>query len=153
MVAFSAPGSGTGAEGYALPLPAVPVDEPAWWSAVRRAFPDSAGEREEVWDRGAYTVRAVYDSLVESVRLSVRDSTGTVFQLGAVTSPVHRIYWLDDPPMTAVERSALGRAFDEAALYDESARTVRTRDAAPTPARLARFRGAGPSPLRLARLP
>lgn len=136
MIVFSAPGAGSGGEGYALPMRPLPASEPAWWRQARPAFPTVAREREEEWTRPGYSVRAGYDSTAESVQLSVADSAGTVFQLGSVTAPVHRIYWLEGPPLTDVERSALERAFDEAALYDESARTARAGTASP-PARLA----------------
>ena len=126
MVVFSAPGAGTGGEGYALPMRPLPVPEPDWWPEARRDFPTTAREREEVWARGGYDVRAAYDSVAESVRLAVVDSGGGAFQLGTITAPVHRIYWLDEPALTSTERAALTRAFDEAALYDESARTVRS---------------------------
>jgi hypothetical protein len=38
---------------------------------------------------------------------------------------VHRIYWLDRPPLDRTQRSALTKAFDEAALYDDAARAQR----------------------------
>jgi hypothetical protein len=34
------------------------------------------------------------------------------------------MYWLDAPPISAEQRAALARAFDEATLYDEAARTA-----------------------------
>jgi hypothetical protein len=37
---------------------------------------------------------------------------------------VHRIYWLDNPQFDTAQRRALIRAFDEAALYDNAARTA-----------------------------
>ena len=37
---------------------------------------------------------------------------------------MHRVYWLDMPPITTEQRAGLNRAFDEAALYDEAARTA-----------------------------
>jgi hypothetical protein len=40
---------------------------------------------------------------------------------------VHRIYWLDNPRFDRTQRAALIKAFDEAATYDESARTASTR--------------------------
>ena len=128
MIAFSAPGQGSGGEGFTLPIRPIPVVEPAWWSEARTALPTSTREREEHWSRGAYTVKAVYDTSATPVRLTIVDSAGREFVIGGVTAPVHRIYWLDRPPLDKTQRTALTKAFDEAALYDEGARAeARTR--------------------------
>jgi hypothetical protein len=124
MIAFSAPGQGSGGEGFTLPVRPIPVVEPAWWSDARNALPTSTREREEHWSQGSYTVKAIYDTSAAPVRLSIVDSAGREFAVGGVTAPVHRIYWLDRPPIDRTQRSALTKAFDEAALYDEGARTV-----------------------------
>ena len=123
MVAFSAPGQGSGGEGFALPLRPLPVQEPAWWVEARESLPSATREREEHWQRPGYTVKAVYDTTAP-VRLTLVDSAGREFPVGSLTAPVHRIYWLDAPPIDRVQRNALIRAFNEAALYDESARTA-----------------------------
>lgn len=123
MVAFSAPGQGTGGEGFVLPLRPLPVQEPAWWVSARQALPSTTREREEHWQRAGYTVRAVYDT-APPVRLTLVDSGGREFPVGTLTAPVHRIYWLDSPPIDRVQRNALTRAFNEAALYDDAARTA-----------------------------
>jgi hypothetical protein len=52
------------------------------------------------------------------------DSAGHEFPVGRLSFPVHRVYWLDTPPITPEQRAALNRAFDEAALYGEAARTA-----------------------------
>jgi hypothetical protein len=52
------------------------------------------------------------------------DSSAHEFQIGAVSAPVHRIYWIDNPPLDRAQRAALTRAFDEAAQYDAAARAV-----------------------------
>jgi hypothetical protein len=124
MIAFSAPGQGSGGEGFVLPMRPIPVTEPAWWTDVRVALPTSTREREEVWSRGAYSVKAAYDSTARPVRLSLVDSAGHEFQIGGVAAPVHRIYWLDRPPIEKAQRSALSRAFDEAASYGDAVRAA-----------------------------
>jgi hypothetical protein len=58
------------------------------------------------------------------VRLALLDSAGTEFPVGGVAAPVHRIYWLDRPPVDRAQRAALTKAFDEAAAYDDAARAV-----------------------------
>jgi hypothetical protein len=122
MVAFSAPGQGSGGEGFTMPIRPIPVREPAWWSDARPSLPTSTREREEHWGRGSYTVKAAYDTTASPVRLSLADSAGREFQVGGVAAPVHRIYWLDRPTLDRAQRSALTKAFDEAALYDDAAR-------------------------------
>jgi len=55
------------------------------------------------------------------------DSLRREFPIGGVAAPVHRIYWLDRPPLDRAQRAALTRAFDEAALYDDAARAERVQ--------------------------
>ena len=124
MIAFSAPGQGSGGEGFTLPMRPIPVTEPAWWRDARVTLPTSTREREELWARGAYVVKAVYDTASRPVQLSILDSAGHEFPVGGLSSPVHRIYWLDKPPVDRTQRSALSRAFDEAASYGESVRAA-----------------------------
>ena len=124
MVAYSAPGQGSGGEGFVLPIRPIPVTEPSWWTEARAALPTSTREREEQWSRGAYAVKATYDTVARPVRLTIVDSTGKEFQVGGVSAPVHRIYWLDRPPLERTQRTALSKAFDEAALYDDAARSA-----------------------------
>ena len=130
MIAFSAPGQGVGGEGFTLPMRPVPVTEPSWWTDARAALPTSTREREEQWSRGAYMVKALYDTTSRPVHLVIVDSGGREFQVGGVTAPVHRIYWLDRPPLDKTQRAALSKAFDEAALYDDAARVQLGRDTA-----------------------
>lgn len=120
MIAFSAPGAGSGGEGFVLPMRPLPVTEPAWWLDARGSIPSSTREREEIWSRGAYVVKAVYDSSARPVMVFVADSAGREFPVGGVAAPVHRIYWLDRPEISRAERSALQRAFDEAEKYDDA---------------------------------
>jgi hypothetical protein len=124
MIAFSAPGQGTGGEGFVLPLRPIPVVEPTWWRDARAALPTESREREERWTRGSYTVRAAYDSGSLSARLTLVDSAQRAFTIGGVSAPVHRIYWLDQPRLDTSMRNALSRAFDEAAAYDEDTRAA-----------------------------
>jgi len=124
MIAFSAPGQGSGGEGFTLPMRPLPVNEPSWWTDARTALPTTTREREEHWSRGSYVVKAMYDTTAKPVYLTLVDSAGREFQVGGVTAPVHRIYWLDRPPLDRAQRSALSRAFDEAALYDDAARAA-----------------------------
>jgi hypothetical protein len=127
MIAFSAPGQGAGGEGFVLPMRPIPVGAPPWWNDARVALPTSTREREEHWSRGAYMVKAVYDTSARPVQLALVDSAGHEFQVGGIAAPVHRIYWIDRPPLDRTQRSALSRAFDEAAQYDAAARAALAR--------------------------
>ena len=49
--------------------------------------------------------------------------------------PSKRIYWLDRPAVDSVARRALGRAFDESALYDDEVRAASYRRPRPPAAR------------------
>jgi hypothetical protein len=124
MVAFSAPGQGAGGEGFTLPMRPIPVNEPSWWADARTTLPTSTREREERWARGSYVVKAIYATVARPVHLMLADSAGREFQIGGVSAPVHRIYWIDNPPLDRSQRSALTRAFDEAAQYDAAARVA-----------------------------
>jgi hypothetical protein len=122
MIAFSAPGAGSGGEGFVLPMRPLPVVEPTWWSDARSALPTSTREREELWSRGSYVVKATYDTSARPVVLTLADSAGREFAVAGIAAPVHRIYWLDRPAIDRSERLALTRAFDEAATYDDASK-------------------------------
>lgn len=131
MIAFSAPGQGSGGEGFVLPMRPIPVTEPAWWNDARIVLPTSTREREEQWSRGSYGVKATYDTISRPVRLSLIDSAGRDFPVGGVAAPVHRIYWFDRPEIDRAQRAALTKAFDEAAAYDDAARAALGRRVTP----------------------
>lgn len=123
MVAFSAPGQGSGGAGGVMPMRPIPVNEPQWWRESRINFPTSTGEREERWQRSGYVVKAMYDTSARPVMLTLTDSAGREHQLGAVTAPVHRIYWIDGGRgLDRAQRDALTKAFEEAALYEDAPR-------------------------------
>ena len=136
MIAFSAPGQGVGGEGFVLPMRPIAVAEPAWWADAKEGLPTATREREELWSRGSYTVKAVYDTGDKPVRLALVDTAGKEFTVGGIAAPVHRIYWLDRPPLDRTTRSALAKAFDEAAAYDDQARTVSNDNPAAPAARI-----------------
>lgn len=120
LVRFAIPTSGAAAGGNALELEPVAAPEAPWWPDVRGALPatDSAGG--DRWSHGAYTVVARYDTSGETARLALVDSARHEWPVAAVGAPLHRIDWLDHPPITEPERRALSHAFDVAATYDEN---------------------------------
>jgi hypothetical protein len=134
-VAYALSGRGEGDEGHLLELPPIEIGEPAWWVAAAPSLPiSSADGSRQVWRHGGYEVVARGDSSTNAARLLLRDSTSREWPVGPVPVPSKRIYWLDRPAVDSVTRRALGRAFDESALYDDEVRAAsfeRTRRPAP----------------------
>ncbi|HVX41379.1 MAG TPA: hypothetical protein VHB25_17575 [Gemmatimonadaceae bacterium] len=139
LVRFALPTRGAAAGGNALELEPVPAPDAAWWADVRGALPatDSAGT--DRWRHRGYVVVARYDTSGASARLALVDSARHEWPITAVAAPLHRIDWLDDPPIGAAERHALSRAFDQAATYDENAQVASYRSGHPSPARRPAF--------------
>ena len=121
-VAFLVPGRGPTAGGYALPLPATPMPEPPWWSAVRGTSPDVATDAYLAWPGEAYDIIIRPDSNSDRAALEVRRGrrSGPV---ATVPQPVRRVHRLD-ADNDSTTRQALARAFDDAAGYSSEARTA-----------------------------
>ncbi len=121
-IAFLVPGRGPRAGGYALPLPPIRVDAPAWWAPIRAGLPSDPAS-DGVWRGAGYDIVAREDSAGESVQLSMR-SAPNEWTVARVPAPVRRILRLDDPPVVPAALDALRRAFDESALYSGEVRTA-----------------------------
>lgn len=139
-VAFDLPAGDSDAAGLTLPLPPIPLDTLPEWPEIRPTVPvlhDGALR----WARGGYSVLARADSGSETAEIAIADSAGREWRIATVTGPVHRLFPLDRPSVSAEQRRALAHAFEEAALYDENVRTAsapgapRTRDVVPVRAR------------------
>ncbi|MEO7042597.1 MAG: hypothetical protein ABI035_10080 [Gemmatimonadaceae bacterium] len=76
-----------------------------------------------VWKRTGYSLD-VSGQADGSVLLSLRDSDRHAWQLFSVGAHP-RVYWLDQPPVSAASRRALMRAFNSASSYDETVKYVR----------------------------
>ncbi len=126
-VAFAVPGDGDHANGAILPLAPIPVPPPMWWRALATGFPAVRDSVEERWQGLGYRVRARYATDGESASLALADARGNEWPVGRLPVPVRRIYWLDAPSIDSARRVALERAFDDATLYDETARLVDRR--------------------------
>lgn len=117
-VAFQIPGRGEGVEGNGLELEPVAVS--ADWSpepVSARAATDSMGN--DHWDAAGYRVIARYDTTGAVAHLSIADTTNREWPLASVGAPLHRVDWLDRPPVSADDRQALVRAFNAASMYGE----------------------------------
>jgi hypothetical protein len=124
-IRFAVTGRGEGPAGSAVELDALPVEPGPWWGEVRPALPDSGESEVDRWTRADYRVLARYDSSDEVARVSIADARRE-WPVATMGAPLHRIDWLDRPPLDSAQRRALGRAFDEAASYDERARIARS---------------------------
>jgi hypothetical protein len=123
-VAFVVPTVGANDVDLALPLSPLPASEPPWWSELRATLPANRDSADERWTGKDYAVRARYASDGETASLALADSTGREWNVGRVQAPVHRILWLDCPPLDSLHRGALERAFDDAVLYDDAVRVA-----------------------------
>jgi hypothetical protein len=139
VVQFFAPGRGIEGGGLTLPLPQFRIASAAsvdWWRAENASLPTGgADSATDVWRREDLEVLGRYDTLGvpgqgQGVVLSMR-ATGTrqaaarrEWRVGRFPAPTRRVFWLDQPPVDSASRRALVRAFDEAALYGDDARTA-----------------------------
>ncbi|MES2178905.1 MAG: hypothetical protein V4550_13670 [Gemmatimonadota bacterium] len=123
-VSYALPGSGTGDAGHMLPLTPILLTDPAWWPAVAATLPvASADGSRDVWQHRGYSVVVRYDESGDA-RLSLRDTTSREWAVGAISAPARRIFWLDQPGFDGDSRTALTKAFNEAAAYDGDSRTA-----------------------------
>ena len=134
-VEFVAPGHGSRAGGLILPLPPIRVPQPSWWRGVRPSLASSSDSTGEIWRHGAIQLTARLSDEEDTAHLTLVDSAGREWPVGVTGTPVRRIYWLNRPATDSTTIRALARAFDEAALYSEDARTAMTEPT--TDARLA----------------
>ncbi|HUF26466.1 MAG TPA: hypothetical protein VMM18_05730 [Gemmatimonadaceae bacterium] len=131
-VTFLVPGESSRAEWVRLELPPIAAGAPPWWEEIRATLPVTTDDPlVDRWPRPDYDVLARYASDADTVVLSLR-GTSLTWRLGVLAAPVHRIEWLDAPPIDSVQRAALSRAFDEAELYDTDRRIAATGDARAT---------------------
>ena len=126
VVAFLVPGHGERADGLALPLEPITAPVAEWWKEdVAPMLPTERSDSIDRWTRGSYAVIARYEPASDRTRIAVQDSSGNEWQASNLSLPVHRIHWLDSPPIDSVTRQGLARAFDESVFYSEDARSVR----------------------------
>ena len=123
-VEFTAIGSGPVAGGIVLSMEPIQAPAREWWGAVRDALPVSSGKSTDRWTKGAIAVEARYDSAGHRADLFVaQPSVGRFWRLASIPAPASRLFWLESAADSA-SRQALTRAFDEAALYSDDARTA-----------------------------
>jgi hypothetical protein len=123
-ITFAIPGAGEGPAGNLVELEPITVDSVRWWGEASAGLAEQDSLDNDRWVAASYLVRARYDSSSHVAHLVLADSSSREWPFGAALGPLRRIDWLDRPPPSAVERSALRRAFDQAARYDQNARVV-----------------------------
>lgn len=133
VISFLVPArNGTAGELAGLPLPSLPVEPLEWWNDARseRSTPASRVV-EERWSASneldlvaryeagglvSLLLRGEYAGKGEDGSAGDRDRRE--WQVGRVTPPVQRVYWLHDPPADSSTRAALERAFNDADQYE-----------------------------------
>ena len=116
-IAYSASGSGPGDSGHVLELAPISIPAPAWWNDIAPSLPTSSADgRRDVWKHGAYSVVVRYDA-TGAAHLAIRDSTSREWPIGPVSAPATHVFWLDAATFDAASRTALTRAFNDAARY------------------------------------
>jgi hypothetical protein len=122
-VSFLIPGDGEWALELAVPMTPIRVAAPSWWMRIRESFPSATeATGDEIWERSGFGVLARGDPDREVTTIVLLDSVAQEWKAARVPAPVHRILWLDRPPLDSIARRALRRAFEEAALYSEDTR-------------------------------
>jgi hypothetical protein len=117
-VMFDIPGRGEGPAGNSFELDPITVAPTSWWSSFAPPAPATNDAGDDVWTHLDYRVIARYDTVDETVRLSLADSARREWPIATILGPVREISWLDDPPLSAADRMHLFRAFTAAASYD-----------------------------------
>ena len=119
-VVYAVPGEIARGSLTAIELEAREVPAPAWWNALRDELP-SGPDSLLTWTHGAMELRAALSEDGDVARLTLRDSTRRDWRVAAVTAPVWRVIWLD-AGVSADDRKALKRAFNDASMYSDDSR-------------------------------
>jgi hypothetical protein len=96
-------------------VPATP-----WWNALRGELP-AGPDSLLTWKHGGLELRARLADESDVADLTLRDSSRAVWQVATVTAPVWRVLWLD-ASVSADDRKALKRAFNDASRYSDDSR-------------------------------
>jgi hypothetical protein len=122
-IRFAVTGRGEGPAGNAVELDATPIDPGPWWAEVLSALPDSSGKEDERWTRKGYSVLARYTDSSDLARISLTDGRRE-WVVATVGAPIHRIDWLDSPP---IDHSLRGTNRSRCSLGDSCRSNRRNR--------------------------
>lgn len=123
-VTFAVPARGNEAATQLVELDPLTAPTASWWRTVVSGYPREDAHGNDRWRQPGYQIIARYDTSGEIARLSIADTADHEWSIASVSSPIQRIDWLDRPAVSAPDRRALIRAFNEAASYDETTRVA-----------------------------
>ncbi len=121
-VVYAVPGEVSRGSMSAVELEPRAVPVMPWWNDLRTELP-AGPDSLLTWKHRGLELRAVLSDDGDVARLTLRDSTRTDWRVGAVTAPVWRVIWLD-ANVSAEDRKALKRAFNDASMYSDDSRIV-----------------------------
>jgi hypothetical protein len=119
-VRYAVPGEVSGGSLNALELESREVPAMPWWNDLRQELP-AGPDSLLTWKHRGLELRAARSDNGDTARLTLRDSTNRDWRVASVTAPVWRVLWLDDG-VTADDRKALKRAFNDASMYSDDSR-------------------------------
>ena len=114
-ITFGIPGAGEGPAGNLVELEPITVDSVRWWREASAGLAEHDSLDNDRWAGASYTVLARYDTSGHVGHLFLSDTSAREWPLGSALGPLRRIDWLDHPAPSDTERTALKRAFDQAA--------------------------------------
>jgi len=117
---FAVPGRGHDPDISPVELAPRPMPVPAWWAVSELSL--VSGD-QETWIHGADTVTSTAEPGARSWALRVRLGATDPRAVARLSSAVERVIWLD-ASLSASARSALRRAFAEAAEYEGGAQVA-----------------------------
>ncbi|MFI5246164.1 MAG: hypothetical protein ACHQQR_13105, partial [Gemmatimonadales bacterium] len=123
-VRYAVPGEVSGGSLNALALESREMPAMPWWNDLRQELP-AGPDSLLTWQHRGLELRAALSSDGDTARLTLRDSTRHVWRVASVTAPVWRVLWLD-AGVTADDRMALTRAFNDASMYSDDSRIAMT---------------------------
>ncbi len=130
-IAFAVPGRASAPEVLPLPLPPIRASlaRVPWWDDVALTLLAPEGTVALRWHGRGYDVVATTGpgEADTTAQLAITDSTRRQWLVAALSAPPLHIFALDSPVVSAVQRRALVRAFEQASQYDEAVRTVARR--------------------------
>jgi hypothetical protein len=116
VLRFAVPARGVNPDIEPVELPARRMAPPAWWALAEAELPVAPGEPAR-WAFGTDTLTATLNGGGQGWGVALRVSPLDSRPATRVSSAIERVIWLDST-VTAKDRAALRRAFDEAGNYD-----------------------------------
>jgi hypothetical protein len=129
-IVFAVPGEVSRGSLSALELQPREVPAAPWWNEIRDELP-MGSDSLFAWKHAGLEVRAAFSDDGDTARLTVRDSSRRDWRVAVVQAPVWRVIWLD-ARVSADDRKALKRAFNDASMYSDDSRIAMAPRRRPT---------------------